>query len=293
MKPVPGKPAISVVIPTFNRAASLTRCLDSLVAQTFKDFEVLVCDDGSTDNTVEVVAAFKDRLNLHYFYNENFGGPARPRNMGIRHAQSAIIAFLDSDNWWTPDKLEKCLPCFYDGADVVYHTLYRVTGEEVQAHRSVGIRQVKKPVYEDLLMMGNTLPTSGTLVRSTLIRQIGGFREITALIAWEDFDCWLRLARISENFSCVNLPLGYYWFGGGNITTAHRILHNLDAMKKHYFLNKQPWWYFERKSLALFQLGDYSRAFRQKVLAFWYAPAWSLKWNVVKTSVRWLFFLKR
>lgn len=79
-------PRVSVIIPTYNRAADLKRCLDSLTYQTYKDFEVLVCDDGSTDNSEQVIKAFSDQLNITYFWRENFGGPARPRNLGLQYA---------------------------------------------------------------------------------------------------------------------------------------------------------------------------------------------------------------
>ena len=91
--------------PTYNRASELRRCLNSLVIQSFQEFEVLVCDDGSTDNSSRVANSFSDILDVHYHYESNFGGPARPRNVGIKLARSPYIAFLDSDDWWTKDKL--------------------------------------------------------------------------------------------------------------------------------------------------------------------------------------------
>src|SRR5690242_1512065 len=86
-------PRVSVVIPTYNRAREMRRCLDSLVSQSFRDFEVLVCDDGSTDETATVAAAFETRLQLAYHWAENFGGPARPRNIGLHRARGIYVAF--------------------------------------------------------------------------------------------------------------------------------------------------------------------------------------------------------
>src|SRR5437763_1133783 len=97
-------PRFSVVIPTYNRAAELERCLESLIAQTFHDFEVLISDDGSTDRSADVARAFSDRLTIQYRWSEHWGGPARPRNLGIRHAASEWVCFLDSDDWWYPTK---------------------------------------------------------------------------------------------------------------------------------------------------------------------------------------------
>jgi len=86
---------ISVIIPTYNRSKELKRCLESLTRQTYKKFEVIVCDDGSTDNTKEVVNSYRNVLNIIYIKDENFGGPARPRNNGIKLSNGEYIAFLD------------------------------------------------------------------------------------------------------------------------------------------------------------------------------------------------------
>src|ERR1700759_5123285 len=93
-------PTFSVVIPTYNRAQKLFRALHSLNEQTFLDFEVLVCDDGSTDETRSVVEAFVPAIRfraLRYFYAPNWGGPARPRNTGLAKATADWVCFLDSD----------------------------------------------------------------------------------------------------------------------------------------------------------------------------------------------------
>src|SRR6266545_511842 len=100
-------PFFSVVIPTYNRAEKLRRALESLLHQSYGDFEVLVCDDGSTDGTREVVSAYAGELQISYLWEENWGGPARPRNRGIAAAQGKWVCFLDADDWWHPDKLAK------------------------------------------------------------------------------------------------------------------------------------------------------------------------------------------
>src|SRR5680860_1084245 len=111
-------PTFSVIIPTYNRAKDIDQCLSSLLAQTYKNFEVIVCDDGSTDNTKDIVESYKDRLNIRYDWSENWGGPARPRNRGIKLSQADWICFLDSDDWWCPNKLEECVK-YLDNYDAV------------------------------------------------------------------------------------------------------------------------------------------------------------------------------
>src|SRR3989344_2456358 len=98
---------ISIIIPTYNRAKLLRRAIESVLKQTFQDFELLVVDDGSTDNTNEVVMEYasKDKR-VFYISQENSGGASRPKNTGIKTARGEYIAILDSDDEWMQNKLE-------------------------------------------------------------------------------------------------------------------------------------------------------------------------------------------
>jgi len=114
------KPYFSVILPTYNRVDKLRLTLQSLKKQTFKDFEVIICDDGSTDNTRELAGDFSKSLNMKYVNNGHWGGPARPRNEGIKIAKGEYIAFLDSDDIWYPNKLEFVKKNICD-SDILYH----------------------------------------------------------------------------------------------------------------------------------------------------------------------------
>lgn len=212
-------PLVSVIIPTYNRAEVLRRCLESLTKQTFKTFEVLVCDDGSTDHTASIVEEYSEHLDIVYDYESNFGGPARPRNRGMNLARSKYLAFLDSDDWWAPEKLEKSLPPLEDGADIVFHDLYTVTSiKQTRFKKRVKSRQTRKNVYIDLLCYGGILPQSSVVVKTELLRQIGGFCEDRELIAKEDYDAWLRIAQKTNRFKRISGCYGYYWAGDGRIS---------------------------------------------------------------------------
>ena len=92
-------PKVSIIIPTYNRANLLPRAINSVLNQTFKDFELIIVDDGSTDNTRKVVKEFEEKdSRIKYIWQENFGGPAKPTNTGLKISKGKYIAFLDSDN---------------------------------------------------------------------------------------------------------------------------------------------------------------------------------------------------
>jgi len=227
-------PLVSVIIPTFNRARDLARALESVRAQTFDSWEALVVDNQSSDDTDEVVAGLNDRrIALHKV--QNYGVIAKSRNIGLSHAKGEYIAFLDSDDWWTPDKLKESVARLANGADVVYHDLFFVKKlNQRRFWRTARTRPLRRPVFEDLLAHGNALTNSSVVTRTSLLRAIGGLSEDQALIATEDFDSWLRIAEITERFERIPSTLGYYWAGGGTMSNPARVLKTIDAIETRY-----------------------------------------------------------
>jgi len=265
-----GAPRVSVIISTYMRASLIARCFESLIAQTFKDFEVLLCDDGSTDDTAAVVRRYKGALNLTYHWEENFGGPARPRNAGLRLARGQYIAFLDVDDWWAARKLERSVAALDAGADIVYHDLYIAhSSRHGWRFRRARTSPLPSPAYKYLIDRGNVLTNSSVVVRRSLLLDIGGLSEDPALIAWEDFDCWLRLAKVTDKFERLREPLGWYWVGGGNLTSPLRTIRNLERMRSMYLCTERgdssehlPGWYHYGMGRAHFHLRNYAAAGR-------------------------------
>ncbi len=268
------KPLISIVIPTFNRADELSRCLDSIRLQTLQNFEVLICDDGSTDHTEDVYKQFKKYFNVKYFKLENFGGPARPRNIGIKESSGKYIAFLDSDDWWVPSKLKESVLELEKGQDLIYHDLYIINNvEDLKRNKSqlkkVKTRHLKKPTYIDLLLNGTAITNSSVVVRRSLIESIGGFSEDKNLIAIEDFEAWLRCSKESDNFLRINKPLGFYWAGGGNISSSEKTIRNYKKLRELYekdFITYSkeatPHWYDYDLSRAFLHSGKFNESLK-------------------------------
>lgn len=105
--------SVSVILPAYNSSSFIGETIDSVLNQTFKNFELIVVDDGSTDKTKEIIEEFiKKDERVKYFYQKNSGGPSKPKNFGISKAKGKYIAFLDHDDIWISDKLEKQLSSF-------------------------------------------------------------------------------------------------------------------------------------------------------------------------------------
>lgn len=199
----------SVIIPTYNRAKELDRALESLARQTFKSFEVLVCDDGSKDDTQSVVDKHAQSMTIKYLYEPNWGGPARPRNSGMKNAEGDWLCFLDSDDWWASDKLER-VSNFIGDYDFIYHDCYFAEGvnERKKPYRT---RSLKPPVFVDLFTRGNAIITSSACIRKVIADKVGAMSEDKVFVFLEDYDYWLRTALITEKFLHLPEALGYYW----------------------------------------------------------------------------------
>lgn len=216
------KPLISIVIPTYNHANFLGRALKSVVDQTFTNWEVIVIDNHSTDNTYEIVEDFIDPR-IKYLKINNNGVIAASRNMGIREANGEWIAFLDSDDWWTKDKLQECFEEINDNVDFIYHYLEISSNKpRYLRRRLVKTPQVNAPVIMDLLVNGNKIHNSSVVVRKALLLEIGGVNESPDVIAAEDFDTYVRIASITDNFICLPYTLGYYFVHDNNTSSIAR-----------------------------------------------------------------------
>jgi glycosyltransferase involved in cell wall biosynthesis len=187
-------PAVSVVLPTYNREDVVGRAIESVLEQSYRDFELIVVDDGSTDDTAAVVRSFDDPRVAFLEYEENSGAPAA-RNTGIREAAGEFIAFQDSDDEWHPEKLEKQMEVFADAppsVGVVYTGFTRVGEETETYHPGPGVDPKEGDVHQSLLRQ-NFVTTQAAVVRAQCFEDVGGFDE--RLPRFQDWELWIRISR--------------------------------------------------------------------------------------------------
>jgi O-antigen biosynthesis protein len=204
--PLPDRPAVSVVITAFNRARLLARALESVIAQTFADFEVLVVDDCSRDDLESVVTGFRDRR-LRYLRQPENRGVAAARNRGMRESRAPFVAFLDDDDEWFPDKLAQQIEVFRVAPPDV-GLVYTGT-ETVSDHgtRSLHLPTASGDLYRELLVKNLLTGPTSVMIRRNVIAVVGFFDE--ELPAIEDFDYWLRVCR-RYKVARVGTPLARY-----------------------------------------------------------------------------------
>jgi GT2 family glycosyltransferase len=203
----PGSCHVSVIIPVFNSAALIGAALRSVYSQTFPDFEVIVVDDGSEDQTAltTALAPWSDRIQ---FVRQQNGGPASARNTAIARASGRLIAFLDADDEWLPEKLARQVAYFANHPETgLLHTA--MVGEVSRsAARGAGPRHV----FCDLFHSAFFINTLTVMVPRTVLAELGGFDERRE-IHIEDYDLWLRIAaRYPVGY--IPEPLAYHRPGG-------------------------------------------------------------------------------
>ena len=196
-----------MVIPSYNHAHFLKQAIQSVIDQTYTNWEALVVDNHSEDNTYSIVNSFKDsRIKLFKFHNK--GVIAASRNLGIRHARGEWVAFLDSDDWWYPEKLEISVQALRRGVQLVCHA-------EDWIKNGTIIRTVKygpkyKATYRHLLYGKNCISTSAVTLSRDSVMSVGGFTEVPQAIGVEDYHLWLKLAKAHYKTEFIDEVLGCY-----------------------------------------------------------------------------------
>lgn len=229
---------VSVVIPAYNRARLLAETILSALEQTLADREIIVVDDGSTDDTSEVVKTFQDRV---IYIRQPNSGPAKARNTGLRMAKGKYVAFLDSDDLWLPEKLELQYRLIEQNlnlglifTDVMWFSNGQVMlptlREKYQLHTG--------QVFEKLLF-DNWIATSSVLVRRECLDKVGGFDEDPQIMYVEDWNLWIRLAHRYQ-FAMVDKVLvkrRYHQNRLGLVNPEKQfkaILYNLEKLRRSY-----------------------------------------------------------
>ncbi len=229
------EPLISVIIPAYNAAGFMGETLDSVFAQTFTNYEVIVINDGSPDTEQLEHVLQRYPSNLRYIKQENQGAAAA-RNTGLRAAKGEFVAFLDADDTWLPEFLEKQLALIKSsGADLVFADAL-FSGDSLLDGRT--FMQLDPPRGEvtsaNLLAVKVTVLTSTVLARKAPILDVGLFD--VSMRRGHDFDLWFRLAKAGARFAFTREVLGHHrivesGLSGGTISQLKRTLSVLEAIK--------------------------------------------------------------
>ncbi|KKD39484.1 glycosyltransferase family 2 protein [Limnoraphis robusta] len=242
-------PQISIIIPVYNGATTIQATIDSVLAQTFSDFELIIVDDGSTDDTLKIISQYGDpRIQV---VSSSHAGAAATRNRGLKQASGEYIAFLDADDLWTPDKLEAQLNALQTHLEAAVAYSWTDFIDEAGSWRQAGRhRTVNGEAYAAMLLYNFIESGSNPLIRRDALNTVGGFDE--SLTGGQDWDLYLRLAA---RYLFVNVPKVQILYRirdnsiSANITRQEQqVVKVLNKAFSQAPKNLQP---LKRKSLAL------------------------------------------
>lgn len=264
----------SIVIPLYNGADFIEATLDTVLAQTHSDYEIILVNDNSPDNVGDIVKKYISlHQNIKFIYleqeNRGLGGA---RNTAIRHASGEVIAILDQDDSWYPNKLERIAGIYNyrPEAGIICHSqVVRKNGKIIGIFHPLAYT---KDIYRELLFYNNRLSTSAVTFKKEIIDDVGYFTEDKNNFHFvEDYDLWLRMAKKGYRFYFSDEILGEYNRHGANFSTQLEIMFKseLNVLQKHYQqLTHNTFWddYLMQRRMALLHLRLSRNYLNQKCL---------------------------
>lgn len=202
-------PLVSIIVPTYNQADFLRECIKSVLAQSYQNWEMIIVNNFSTDNTSEVVQSYLNDGRISYFEFKNDGVIARSRNYAIGKAKGDWLAFLDSDDLWSPDKLQISMDTIVrKKVDAICHGEVWVYDNGQRTPKIYG-REFSS-TFSSMLLSGNRVSTSAVVVSRRHVLDVGGFTDDPQMITAEDFHLWLKLMKSGVRFYFIAELLGEY-----------------------------------------------------------------------------------
>tara|TARA_B110000483_G_scaffold240785_1_gene322187 strand:+ start:241 stop:1155 length:915 start_codon:yes stop_codon:yes gene_type:complete len=232
----------SVVITNYNHEKYIGKCISSVLNQTFKNFELIIIENNSSDNSMKIIKSFKDKR-IKIFKINNGGIIAKSRNLGIKKSKSRWIAFLDSDDFWFKKKLEIVQKNILENKNNHIHTNNeRYKFEKIKKYKSSRLNEKlnldKKNFFQELILNGNKLSLSATVVDNNFLKKNNiFFRERRNFVTAEDYDFWLNLAKNGAKFNFIKEILGVYLIHTTNLSSNIdlHINNTLSVCKDHIY----------------------------------------------------------
>ncbi|WP_368658033.1 glycosyltransferase family 2 protein [Metabacillus halosaccharovorans] len=211
---------VSIVMPVYNREDTLKASIQSVLDQTYRSFEFIIVDDASTDQSAAVIQSFNDKRIKYIAHSENLGG-SEARNTGVNNARGEWIAFQDSDDLWSREKLEKQIKVAVENIEqspIIYTSFVRIKSGEEEIIPKKDERKKSGNIHKEL-MLGNFISTQTVLLPKKYLESVGGFSA--DMPRFQDWELWLR---ISEKFPFlwVDESLVQVYYTEGSISSDHR-----------------------------------------------------------------------
>lgn len=261
----------SIILPTYN-CNYLESAINSVINQSYKNWELIIIDNSTSNDALRIINKKKNKK-IKYFKIKNKGVIGKSRNLGIKKSKFPWIAFLDSDDFWYKEKLAEIKKkILLNEYDFFYHNMHILSKNNNIINKKL-YRYSKKNIdakFDDLIINGNDIIQSSVVLRKGLIKKVGYISEKKDLIAWEDFDLWLRISKITNKFCLIDKCLGKYFISDNKKLKHRRFLKNIKSFKKKFHkeikkimkknkLNK-IWWINYAEGIGYYNQNNFLKA---------------------------------
>ncbi len=248
----------SIILPTYNREKKILKAINSVIAQTFKNWELIIIDNKSNDETKKIVNSFNNSK-IFFYQIENNGIIAKSRNYGISKSSGNYLCFLDSDDWWDKDKLKYVNLAAEKGYSFIYHDHYVHAPNRLIKKRKIKSNFYNKPIFINLIKYGPKFATSSVVIEKKIFKKINYFDEDKQYIAWEDWDAWLRISKLTNSFFKINKTLSTVLIDDNNLLNSNLVIKNMKLFFDKYIKSDQqiPDWCMYNLLSSRFKLKHY------------------------------------
>ncbi len=250
-------PFFTVIVPNYNNSKYIHRCIKSVIDQTFHNWELIIIDNNSNDNSLEVINSFKDKR-VKTITIQNNGIIAKSRNLGINSSKGIWLCFLDSDDWWEETKLNTIYKkIIKTEVDVIVHNEF-LSFEKKKKKKKLNYGPFEENFFEKLLLYGNRISVSASSVKKKfIVKNKINFSEKAEHVTAEDYDFWLKISKYNGKFIFIKNYLGYYYIHQNNYSSNisnhfENIFNVCEYHSQFYKQNKYIKYIRARKNLYLF-----------------------------------------
>ena len=262
-------PFFSIVIPTYNQGKYLEKCIISCLNQTYKNYEIIIIDNNSTDSTNEILKKYEKKVVIKKIDNQ--GVISKSRNLAHKIAKGNWIAQLDTDDYFSPEKFEKTKDAILNNSFDVFINSEWIIDQKKNSTKVWFFGNDSKNFYKDLIKYGNCLTVSGSVIRKDFLEKKNiTYNENDNIKTIGDYDLWLRIAREGGKFFFYNKPLGFHLFHSESVTSKSIDIYFFslkNILENHYksnWINKEDYFFALINLKVLETIGDSNLNYFQK-----------------------------